>query len=87
MFVYFGEGEGETKSTQVGKEQRETENPKQALGSELSAQSPTRGSNPRTVRSWPELKSRLRCLIAWDIQAPPNTNFNFVFGSLFFVIF
>ena len=30
---------------------------KQAPGSELSAQSPTRGSNSRAVRSWPELKS------------------------------
>ena len=31
--------------------EREVQNPKQAPGSELSAQSPTRGSNPRTVRS------------------------------------
>ena len=29
----------------------------QTLGSELSAQSLTGGSNPRTVRSWPEPKS------------------------------
>ena len=29
----------------------ETQNPKQALGSKRSAQSPTQGSNPRTVRS------------------------------------
>ena len=29
----------------------------QAPGSKLSAQSPTWGSNPQTVRSWPELKS------------------------------
>ena len=36
--------------------ERETQNPKQAPGSELSAQSLTWGSNPRTVRSWPELK-------------------------------
>ena len=40
-----------------GQRQRETQNPKQAPGSELSAQSPTRGSNPQTVRSWPEPKS------------------------------
>ena len=42
-----------------GGEEREkkTQNPKQAPGSELSAQSPTQGSNPRTVRSRPELKS------------------------------
>ena len=31
--------------------ERETRNRKQAPGSELSAQSPTRGSNSRTVRS------------------------------------
>ena len=34
------EGEGET----------ETQNPEQAPGSELSAQSPMRGSNPQAVR-------------------------------------
>ena len=37
--------------------ERETQNPKQAPGSEVSAQSPTRGSNPRTVRSRSEPKS------------------------------
>ena len=31
--------------------ERETQNPKQALGPELSAQSPTRGSNPQIMRS------------------------------------
>ena len=31
--------------------ERETQNPKQAPGSELSAQSPTLGSNPGAVRS------------------------------------
>ena len=43
----------------VGEEQREreTQNLKRAPGSELSAQSPTRGSNSRTTRSRPELKS------------------------------
>ena len=35
---------------------RETQNLKQAPGSEPSAQSPTRGSNPRTMRSRPEPK-------------------------------
>ena len=32
-----------------GQRERETQNPKQAPGSELSAQSPMRGSNPQTV--------------------------------------
>ena len=40
-----------------GQRERETQNLKQAPGSELSAQSPTRGSNSRTSRSWPEPKS------------------------------
>ena len=35
----------------VGQREGETQNPKQAPGSELSAQSPTRGSNSRTARS------------------------------------
>ena len=37
--------------------ERERQNQKQAPGSELAAQSPTRGLNSQTVRSWPEPKS------------------------------
>ena len=40
-----------------GQRERETQNLKQVPGSELSAQSPTRGSNPPTARSRPEPKS------------------------------
>ena len=40
-----------------GQRERETQNLKQAPGSEPSAQSLTRGSNSRTARSWPEPKS------------------------------
>ena len=41
----------------MGKGQREeTQNPKQAPGSKLSAQSPMRGLNSETARSWPEPK-------------------------------
>ena len=49
----------ETARAWAGEEQTErgTQNPKQAPGSELSAQSPTQGSNSQAVRSWPELKS------------------------------
>ena len=43
-----------------GAGERETQNQKPAPGSELSAQSPMRGSNPQTVRSRPERKSH-RC--------------------------
>ena len=41
-------GEGKEKKTE---RERETQNAKQAPGSELSAQSLTWGSNPQTVRS------------------------------------
>ena len=37
-------------------ERGETQNPKQASGSQLSAQSPTCGPNPWTARLGPELK-------------------------------
>ena len=52
--------------TGEGQRERETQNPKRAPGSELSAQSPTRGSNPRAARSRPEPK--------WDAQPtePPR---------------
>ena len=41
----------ERETAQVGEGQRETQNPKQAPGSELSARSPTRGWNSWTARS------------------------------------
>ena len=40
-----------------GAEREGAHNLKQALGSELSAQSQTRGSNSWSARSWPEPKS------------------------------
>ena len=55
MFIHLrerdrvGVGEGQTK--------RETQNPKQAPGSERPAQSPTQGLNSQNARSLPELKS------------------------------
>ena len=36
----------------------------------LSVQSLTWGLNPQTVRSWPELKSRVGCLTEWAAQVP-----------------
>ena len=51
LFLTERERERERQSMSGGGTERETQNPKQAPGSELSAQSPTRGSNPRTVRS------------------------------------
>ena len=43
--------QGETEHEQGRVRERETQNLKEAPGSELSAQSPTRGSNSRTARS------------------------------------
>ena len=40
-----------------GGAERETQNPKQAPGSKLSAQSPMQGLNSQTARSLPEPKS------------------------------
>ena len=39
-----------------GQRERETQNPKRAPGSDLSARSPMRGWNSQTERSWPEPK-------------------------------
>ena len=47
----------ETEHEWVWGRERGRQNLKQTPGSELSAQSPTRGSNSRVVRSWPEPKS------------------------------
>ena len=50
---------------------RETQNPKQAPGSDLSAQSPTQGSNSQTeIMSWTEAGS----LTNWATQAPLDLN-------------
>ena len=58
MYIYFWErGRQSMSRGGEGQRERETQNPKQAPGFELSAQSPTGGSNPRAMRSWPELKS------------------------------
>ena len=53
MFIYFRERERERAHEQGRGREREThtQNPKQAPGSELSAQSPTQGSNSLAVRS------------------------------------
>ena len=50
-FIYFRDRERAW--TGEGQKERETQNLKQAPGSEPSVQSPTRGSNSRTTRWWP----------------------------------
>ena len=52
MFIF--ERDRDRAWTEEGQRERETQNIKQAPGSELSAQSLTQGLNPRTVRSQPE---------------------------------
>ena len=52
-----------------GPRERERERESQA-GSILWAWSPTRGSIPRTMRSWPEPKSRARRPTDWGAQVP-----------------
>ena len=49
--IYLFLRQRETEHERGRVRERETQNQKQVPGSELSAQSPTRGSNPRTVRS------------------------------------
>ena len=66
MFIYLF---WERESTQAREGLRERKKESQA-GSTLSAQSPTQGSISRSVRSWPELQSRVRSLTDWATQAP-----------------
>ena len=68
--VYFLERERERETVWAGEGQREREtlNLKQALGSELSAQSPLAGLEPRNrkIMIWAEV----RCLTNWATWAP-----------------
>ena len=57
VYLFLRERQRQSTSGGGSGRERETQNLKQAPGSELSAQSPTQASNPRTARSWPELKS------------------------------
>ena len=47
MFIYFRDSETAQAGEGQRERERETQNLKQAAGSELSAQSPTWGSNPQ----------------------------------------
>ena len=63
--------------------EREGERESQA-GSPLLAQSPTWGLIPRTIRSWPELKSRVGHLTNWATQAPQDCYFLLTNRSLYY---
>ena len=51
MFLFIFETQRDRVLAGEGQRERETQNPKQAPGSELSAQSPMWGSNSWTMRS------------------------------------
>ena len=57
MFIFEREGERDRQSMSRRGRERETQNPRQAPGSELSAQRLMRGLKSQTVRSGPEPKS------------------------------
>ena len=59
----------------TGERQREGERESQAV-SVLTAWSPTQGSNPWTMRSWPEPKPRVGPLTNWATQEPLFFFFN-----------
>ena len=61
-FIYFWDRERQSMNRGGAERERETQNRKQAPGSEPSAQSPTPGSNPWTARSWPGWSQRLNRL-------------------------
>ena len=50
FYLFLRERERDREQVGKGQRERETQNLKQAAGSELSAQSLTRGSNPETER-------------------------------------
>ena len=74
MFTYYSETERDRLWAEEGQRQREGKRESQA-GSELSVQSLTQGSIPRTVRSWPEPNPRVRRLTDWATQAHQASTF------------
>ena len=78
IYLFLRQRETEHEWERVGK--RETQNLKQAPGSERSAQSPTRGLNSRSVRSWPEPKS------ATQLTEPPRSPKRLVIKSQYWLL-
>ena len=69
MFIYFWVRQSQNASG-LGAEREETQNRKQAPVSELSAQSPARGSTSQSceVMTWAEVRHSTD----WATQAPPE---------------
>ena len=89
-FIYFWQRERDRAWAGEGQRDRETQNPKQALGSELSAQSWTWGSGSQTARSWLEPKSRVGRSTDCTTQVPRYFAFlnqsDFFFCQISFVL-
>ena len=60
--------------------ERETQDPKQAPGSELSAQTPMRGLNSQTHEVM--ARAEVECLTDWATQAPHDLVLFLTFGHL-----
>ena len=64
----------ERESTNRGGAGRERERESHASSVPSARSPPIWGSNSWTVKSWPELKPRVRCLTDWDTQTPQWLN-------------
>ena len=73
FFIYFWDRERQSMNGGGAERERETQNLKQASGSALSAQNPTRSSNPQTMRSWPEPSQMLNRLSHPGAPFPATT--------------
>ena len=73
-FIYFWETETEHKWGE-GQREKETQNPKQVPGSEISAQSLMWDSNPQMVRPWPQQK--LDALLTEPPRCPKSVEGHF----------
>ena len=65
LFVFF-----ETKRVWAGRGREGEGDRESQVGSMLPAQSPIRGSNAWTMRSWPEPKARVGRLTNWPTRVP-----------------
>ena len=79
LFIYL-ERERENEWGRGRKKGRERES---QAGSTLSVQTPTWDSNSWTMKSWPELKSRMRQLTDWTTQVPSVCLLNTKFWKFF----
>ena len=91
MFIFVRERERERVHMHAHREGAEKEGEREfQAGSVLSAQSLTQGWNSQTMRSWPELKSRVECLTNWATQVPQTLYFSLLkypFGSPYIFYF